>query len=227
MQTVLRYFRIAIYPLVTCFILTQAPISALAQGEHEHVSVTTYYPSPKGNFNELAIGTNLYFASHAAIYHKTRGDVVHFGNFASDADGDGVIDSTYVAIAFNVPVKFEQGVTFDTNSSVIFNIPYTLTFTVNGDVIVYDHALIATAPLSEIGLTAPDITADGYISAVQWDTPPNPGILSGAQVLDTNLGYNLGASLADLYDADVAIHTLNGVQQAALNAFTLVLDLIF
>ncbi len=77
MQRVITCFRFIAYPLIISLAILNVPFPALAQ---EDITITTYYPSPSGSFNELTISSFLNFENGAFI--RVRQPGVGFVNVA-------------------------------------------------------------------------------------------------------------------------------------------------
>lgn len=56
MKKILAYCRLAAYPLIFCLITVQLPRLACAQ---EQITITTYYPSPFGSYQDLTVARDL------------------------------------------------------------------------------------------------------------------------------------------------------------------------
>ena len=93
------YFKCIVYPLIACFVVVQVPCASFAQ---EQITLTTYYPSPQGSYNELSVQANLNFANGAHI----RGGDTLAGPF-TDLITLSRVGGVWT-VTFNVPVVFSR-----------------------------------------------------------------------------------------------------------------------
>lgn len=68
MEKILSYLRLAIYPLIICSVVIQLPGKSFAQSQSgEYITITTYYPSPMGSYNNLSAAGILTVGRYNAV----------------------------------------------------------------------------------------------------------------------------------------------------------------
>jgi hypothetical protein len=178
MKKVLKHFSYLAYPLVFTLVILSIPLPSFA----EDLTITTYYPSPYGNYSELTVEQNLNISQNANIRSGT----------SVPASWTNVMKVTPTVITFSVPVVFSKVTTF--NDTATFN------------KIAPQKAIITNGNLQINGYTdtTQDIRTNGKLIAQDNVVSAN-GEVYGQAINDMGNGWDLGDSLRQryLYDLDV------------------------
>ena len=132
------YFKCIVYPLIACFVIVQAPCASFAQ---EQITLTTYYPSPQGSYNELSVQANLNFANGAHI----RGGDTLAGPF-TDLITLSRVGGVWT-VTCNVPVVFSRNFVVRGDLTVEGDLRVNGTTRLVGRVDVDDDVYVQNQPL--------------------------------------------------------------------------------
>ncbi len=185
MKRLIKRFNLIALLLIPALIFSYLPSPVSA----EEITITTYYPSPYGSYNNLTVGTALNLVYGTGI--------VKAGASAAGPFSD-IMTISASGITFLVPVVFNQGMTI--------NGPLTVNglLTVNGNIIAQ--------------LSSGNITASGSITSTGGTITANRNYIKGAGVRDSLTGYDIGTSLAIRKNSDVAERGYLYSTQAALES---------
>lgn len=173
MQKLLKYFCRAVYPLIISLIILQVFLPAFAQNS-EQFSVTAYYPSPSGIYDQVSVGGSLNFGEGLQIQAGAvlSGPMNKLITFRSTGPDRGI--------------RFHEHVIFRGN--VIFSGNVTVNGNLSADNLRSHGDIQAEYIHSSGNIIGNGITASGFIAA--------------AQVRDTSRRLDLGASLVNRHESD-------------------------
>lgn len=118
MDRAARYFTFLIYPVIISLVLLGVPLPGFAQ---ENLTITTYYPSPAGSYNEMTVQSFLYVGNNCTIRLGSPASFVDLMTFATGPN----------RIQFHVPVNVTGDITAN-NITAQNNLTVANTLTANG-----------------------------------------------------------------------------------------------
>lgn len=213
MQIVLRYFRIAVYPLVICFIVSQAPKTALAQ---EQLTVTSFYPTPLGIYDKVSVS-----GSYGSLEIKDGFQLCAGPDLAVPCEPGGTMTPmiSFFPADFPQGIVFRKHVTFRGHAGFNDNVTVTGNFISRGQISAYkieaDNTIHSELE-GEITGWPGEIIA-GIITGTEY--------IAGRRVIDTVRGRNIGASIEQRYLEDIDIQGVNAWQTTAIAAIAAAMTL--